>query len=399
MEPTRSGTTRKRVITAAQRRARWLLGGAVALFVAAGVILVLMPPVSRPVPAVGDVGAALGRYPQFEFAFPSESTPPLERPVGVVAGPGRVYVVDSQARVIRVFDNRGAESSVIGSGTLGIPVYAARDDARGVLYVTDREHKTVFMFDDTKGTLLGELTPKSSEDDTRSAESTAWAPLGIDVAEDGTVWVSDVESRHRVLELESDGTVVREIGGAKAAEEATGVAVVLDYPNGVAVSEDEVWVSDSNNRRIVVFGRDGGFRRVLQVDALARGMAFLPPSAEASGLVVVADALAQDIAVWDQAGTVLGRFGGPGTGDGELSFPNDIAADSSGERLYVADTGNKRVQVWTWVDADKLPSGGVAGQADASGRLPFIVMSIVLALLGAGLIVVAFAPQSKRPRS
>ena len=265
--------------------------------------------------------------------------------------------------------------------------------------MTDREHKTVFMFDDTKGTLLGELTPKSSEDDTRSAESTAWAPLGIDVAEDGTVWVSDVESRHRVLELESDGTVVREIGGAKAAEEATGVAVVLDYPNGVAVSEDEVWVSDSNNRRIVVFGRDGGFRRVLQVDALARGMAFLPPSAEASGLVVVADALAQDIAVWDQAGTVLGRFGGPGTGDGELSFPNDIAADSSGERLYVADTGNKRVQVWTWVDADKLPSGGVAGQADASGRLPFIVMSIVLALLGAGLIVVAFAPQSKRPRS
>ena len=357
-----------------------------------------MPPVSRAVPAVGDVDAALGRHPQFQFAFPEEGTPPLERPVGVVAGPGRVYVVDSQARVVRVFDDRGAESSVIGSGTLGIPVYAARDDARGVLYVTDREHKTVFMFDDTKGTLLGELSPEPSDDDTRSAESTAWAPLGIDVAENGTIWVSDVESRHRVLELESDGTVVREIGGARAAEEATGVAVVLDYPNGVAVSGEEVWVSDSNNRRIVVFGRDGGFRRVLQVDALARGMAFLPPSVETSGLVVVADALAQDIAVWDETGAVLGRFGGPGTGDGQLSFPNDIAADSSGERLYVADTGNKRVQVWRWVDADKLPLGGVAGRVDASGRLPFIVVSIVLVLFGIGLIVAAFAPQSARSR-
>lgn len=157
---------------------------------------------------------------------------------------------------------------------------------------------------------------------------------------------------------------------------------------------DEAWVSDSNNRRIVVFGRDGGFRRVLEVDALARGMAFLPASAETSVLVAVADALAQDIAIWDRSGTVLGRFGGPGNSAGRLSFPNDISASADGERLYVADTGNSRVQVWTWVDAEKGVDGA-AGESDASGRVPYIVVAIVLGLIGAALGVAAFW----RPRS
>lgn len=377
---------------------RWLLGGGIALLVAAGVTLALMPAPTTPVPSVGDIGAALGKRPQYSFAFPAEGATPLERPVSVIAAPGRVYVVDSQAKAVRVFDDRGGERSVIGSGTLGVPVYAARDDKRGVLYVTDREKRTVFAFDDTDGSLIGTITPTPSSEESQSAEATAWAPLGIDVAEDGALWVSDVLARHRVLELAPDGTILRELGGARAAEEATGVAVVLDYPNGVALSAEEVWVSDSNNRRIVVFGRDGGFRRVLDVDALARGMAFLPASAETSSFVVVADALAQDIAVWDLSGGVLGRFGGPGVAAGQLSFPNDIAASADGERLYVADTGNRRIQVWTWVDAEKGVFGGVAGESDASGRVPYVIAAMLLGLLGVGLIGAAlWRPRAQVP--
>ncbi len=375
----------RRSRTALDRRTLALLGAGLVLLAAAGVALAVMPQPTTPVPAVGDIGAALGMRPQYEYSFPESGTAaPLERPVCVVAAQRSEYVVDSQAGVVRVFDDRGRERSVIGSGALGVPVYAALDDARGVLYVTDRKLKAVFEFALDDGALLGTLEPQQAAEDTASAETTAWAPLGIDVAEDGSVWVSDVRDRHRVLELRPDGTIVREVGGAQAAEEATGVAVVLDYPNGVAVSADEVWISDSNNRRIVIFGRDGGFRRVLEVDALARGMAFLPDIAGTPGLVAVADALAQDVEVWDSAGTALGRFGGPGVAAGQLSFPNDVAASPDGKRLYVADTGNRRIQVWTWVDAEKAPAGGAAGEADASGRVPYIVAAIVLAVLGLG---------------
>lgn len=398
MEPTSKPST-PRVPASANRRTRVLLALGAVLIGTAGVLLAVMPPPTTAVPSVGEIGSDLTRRPQFDFDFPDEGDAPLQRPVSVVAGPGRVYVVDSQARVVRVFDDSGAESSVIGSGTLGIPVYASRDDARGVLYVTDREHQTVFMFDDVKGTLLGELEPIPAQEGTVSAEATAWAPLGIDVADDGGVWVTDVLSRHRLLHLDPDGTIVREVGGAQAALEATGVAVVLDYPTGVAVGDEEVWVSDSNNQRIVVFGRDGAFLRVLDVDALARGIAFLPASAETSGYVAVADALAQDIAIWDPAGRVLGRFGGPGSATGQLAFPNDIASDSSGEVLYVADTGNKRVQVWKLVEVDEATLGGVGGSSDASRRVPFIVAALILALAGAGLIAAAFYRRPERRRS
>lgn len=386
------------------RRRRYALGAAALVLVGLAVLaLALMPPVTSAVPSVGGISEALRVRPQYSFSFPAPGTEPLVRPISLVATADSVYVVDSGAAHIRVFDDRGVDRAVIGSGTLDVPVYAAIDAARGILYVTDRKLSSVFKFDESDGSLLGTLVPKLSEEDTRSAdgtrsaEATAWAPLGIDVAEDGTVWVTDVLARHRVLVLEPDGTIVREIGGATAAVETTGVAVVLDYPNGVSVGADEVWVSDSNNQRVVVFGRDGAFRRVLNTDGLARGVDFVPVPGDSGDqsatLVAVADALAQDIAVWDASGEVLGRFGGPGGAAGQLAFPNDVDSDPAGERLYVADTGNRRIQAWVWTDVERAGGlGALLGGANASGRVPYVLVAIVLVLAAVGLTVVALAP-------
>jgi len=43
----------------------------------------------------------------------------------------------------------------------------------------------------------------------------------------------------------------------------------------------------------------------------------------------------------------LGGFGIPGIGDGQFQFPNGVAADDR-LRVYVTDTGNDRVQVWSY---------------------------------------------------
>lgn len=381
-----------------QRRRYVLYGVALTLVALAALALALMPPAQASVPGVGGISDALRVRPQYAFSFPAPGAQPLIRPISVVAGKDRVYVVDSGAGHIRVFDDRGVDRAVIGSGTLDVPVYTARDAARGILYVTDRKLATVFRFDETDGSLLGPLIPKPATEGTGSAESTAWAPLGIDVADDGTVWVSDVLARHRVLVVEPDGTIVREVGGAQAAGETTGVAVALDYPNGVSVGAEEVWVSDSNNRRVVVFGRDGAFRRVLDVDGLARGIDFVPGeyagANDGATLVVVADALAQDIAVWDASGGVLGRFGGPGPGAGRLAFPNDVDSGADGKRLYVADTGNRRVQAWVWTDAtgSRGPLGALIQSLDATGRVPYVLVAVVLVLVAGGLVVKALAP-------
>ncbi len=44
-------------------------------------------------------------------------------------------------------------------------------------------------------------------------------------------------------------------------------------------------------------------------------------------------------------GTNIMEFGGVGTGNGKFGFPSDVAIDSSGN-IYVADSGNERLQVF-----------------------------------------------------
>jgi sugar lactone lactonase YvrE len=42
-----------------------------------------------------------------------------------------------------------------------------------------------------------------------------------------------------------------------------------------------------------------------------------------------------------------GFFGGLGVADGQFQYPNSVAIDARG-RVYVADTFNDRVQIWSY---------------------------------------------------
>ena len=43
----------------------------------------------------------------------------------------------------------------------------------------------------------------------------------------------------------------------------------------------------------------------------------------------------------------LGSFGSQGVANGQFSYPNGIAVDGRG-RLYIADSTNDRVQLWSY---------------------------------------------------
>ncbi len=43
----------------------------------------------------------------------------------------------------------------------------------------------------------------------------------------------------------------------------------------------------------------------------------------------------------------LGSFGSEGVDDGAFAYPNGIAVDGRG-RLYIADSTNNRVQLWSY---------------------------------------------------
>src|SRR5215203_1551183 len=64
---------------------------------------------------------------------------------------------------------------------------------------------------------------------------------------------------------------------------------------------------------------------------------------DSSGNVYVADTWNHRIQKFTSSGGFMSKWGGPGTGNGQFSNPQGVAIDSSGN-LYVADKNNNRIQ-------------------------------------------------------
>ena len=62
------------------------------------------------------------------------------------------------------------------------------------------------------------------------------------------------------------------------------------------------------------------------------------------GNVYVSDNIANNVNVFDSEGKLLYKFGTSGSNDGQFNRPGGIAVDN--DKIYVVDTGNKRIQIF-----------------------------------------------------
>ncbi|MGH9147000.1 MAG: peptidyl-alpha-hydroxyglycine alpha-amidating lyase family protein [Vicinamibacterales bacterium] len=132
------------------------------------------------------------------------------------------------------------------------------------------------------------------------------SPHGIHVDRQGNVWVTDGNARgmkgHQVFKFSPDGKVLMTLGKAGVAGDGPDT---FNQPSDVLVAPNgDIFVADGHggksNARIVKFSKDGKF-----------------------------------IKAW----------GKQGAGPGEFDTPHNLAMDSSG-RLFVADRGNSRIQIF-----------------------------------------------------
>jgi DNA-binding beta-propeller fold protein YncE len=264
-------------------------------------------------------------------------------PVGVAVSRSgdRIYVADAEGeRVVRVFDASGAELGVlqppVETGAEHVPVYIAIDPTNQEVYVSDRPTGAIYVYD-RAGTYQREYRPAEA--------ITGWQPLGLAFDAGGSLYVTDLSGIQRVLKFDPTGKLVLTLGADEG----------LLFPNGVAVDKNgRVYVTDSNNGRLLVFEPDGAIVGKIGRGAgsgnlgLPRGIAV-----DDSGRVFVVDSSAQGVLVYStladdqQQPEHRGFFGSPGVADGQFAFPMGIAVDDRG-RVYVADTANDRIQVWSY---------------------------------------------------
>ena len=138
-------------------------------------------------------------------------------------------------------------------------------------------------------------------------------------------------------------------------------AVAVNSRNEVLVSEytlaERVQVfSALGKKKLFEFGRpgtgQGEFNR-------AEGLAV-----DGADRIYVADSCNHRVQVFSADGKFLRAYGQAGRGQGELGYPYDIAVDASG-RQYVCEFGNSRIQVF---DAQGQPLEIIGGPGAAAGR-------------------------------
>ena len=169
-----------------------------------------------------------------------------------------------------------------------------------------------------------------------------------------------VRSASRLFEFDPSGKYVREIGqGLYAFVEAH--AVRID-------PQDNIWVVDEGSNMVVKFDQEGRVlmtlgRKPEAINNPARPAAASPADSgpgfpgdnfngpsdvawDSAGDIFVADGSQPSrVAKFDKNGVFLKTWGGKGDAPGQFSTPHSIVVDSK-DNIYVADRGNKRIQVF-----------------------------------------------------
>lgn len=174
----------------------------------------------------------------------------LNRPTGLArdAARGRIYVADTHAHDVKVFDDEGQLIEVVGhrgeeEGQLNFPTHIAFAGDR--LYVTDGMNARMQIFD-TQGRIVSTFGRRGL------FYGNLTRPKGVATDSKGNIYV--VESYYdNLLVYNSEGKFLMPIGG-------TGKEIGQFYlPSGVWTDkQDRVYVADMFNGRVVIFQLIGG---------------------------------------------------------------------------------------------------------------------------------------------
>jgi DNA-binding beta-propeller fold protein YncE len=244
--------------------------------------------------------------------------PGTDPPAGVATAPdGTLYVADPGLHSVHKLSPSGQELGTWKScdcvdqpGWMVAPVSVAVDGTGNNVYVLDQSADTISRYSPD-----GKVQKVFGSQGTRPGQFDV--PKAITLDRQGNIYVADW-GNHRIQKFSPEGAPLGQFGvdGNGAGQ--------IHLPSGIAVDRDgNMYVSDSDNWRMIKFAADG-----TPVDQF-------PPCAS-SGECGVLD----------------------GSDPGQFFDHNGVVVDGQGN-LYVADSGNDRVERRVVIEVENPPAASI----------------------------------------
>ena len=317
-------------------------------------------------------------------------TQTLNAPNGIAINKeGAVYVTDKLDRVQK-YSSTGEHllswgNSGSGDGQFSTPKGIAIDSSKNV-YVVDSYNQRIQKFD-ANGIFIAKWGSRGT--DYRQFNY----PNGVALDSKDNVYVVDTDN-NRIQVFSSNGVFINAWGS-----QGKGYGQ-LDGPQAIAIDKnDNVYVSDTWNNRVQKFNSQGQYIASWGNFFYSQGITI-----DQQSNVFVSDN--HEVNEFTSSGTFIAKWGNYGNGEGQFSTAIGLAVDSSG-RVFVADNGNNRIEVFSPIGSainprPSQPSGYLSPTATytsipstdgtgASNSLPInstytsiIVISIVVAIVALG---------------
>jgi tripartite motif-containing protein 71 len=279
----------------------------------------------------------------------------LKRPMGLVAARDQVLVADDDNHRLVRFSTGGVMKKVAGrygrgKGQLRYP-YDVSLDAHGNAWVADNIGGRIVVFD-------SQLRPKAAYGGfgTALGRFAYVRSLAVDPIL-GRVYVADT-ANNRIQVLDLGGRVVNAWGVS-----GRGPGNLTD-PSDVTPDElGRLAVADTVDDRVELLDTSGQHVASLATRLISRPLGL---GAASGSEVVVSDTFHDRVVRVGADGSIVGEIGsGPGSADGQFHSPHGIARGLLGD-LYVADTGNDRVQHFNPSGSFNGVIGGLDGPEDVA---------------------------------
>lgn len=251
-------------------------------------------------------------------------------------------------------------------------------DSYGDIYITDHYQEAVFIFNK-------EFQPIAKIDKSNGISS---RPLSVAVSQDGMIFVAEEgkgENPGQLLtfNLRCEFQKQMELKGFEGAESFSAQDIYIDkegslYLSGgnaglvildkegrfirniqpkdkrtvnvrsVDINEGNIYCLSSNSGRVYVYDQKGDFVFRFGAPGATKGKLSRAQGIavdKKTGLIYIMDYMRHALSVYNKEGKYLFEYGSKGGGPGMFNYPKAIFIDQDG-RLFVADTFNKRVQVF-----------------------------------------------------